>query len=85
MILAVIVTNIVHCEAIFINVNHHIFQKFLKKLNEVLGDDDFTNVMDNVRFHLSTMDFYDDYNYMFRYLPRYSPFLNPCEQVFSKI
>lgn len=85
MILAVSATNVVHCEAIFTNVNHIIFQEFLSKLEQILGDGDYTIVMDNVRFHHSNSEFYDEYDYEIHYLPRYSPFLNPCEEVFSQI
>ncbi|KII60685.1 hypothetical protein RF11_11781 [Thelohanellus kitauei] len=40
--------------------------------------------MDNVRFHHSNPEFYE-YPYEIKYLPRYSPFLNPCEEAFSLI
>lgn len=85
MILAVSAISVVHCEAIFGSVDHVVFQTFLAKLEDVLGEGDYTIVMDNVRFHHSNMEFYDDYNYEIHYLPRYSPFLNPCEEVFSEI
>jgi hypothetical protein len=41
--------------------------------------------MDNARFHHSNDEFYDNYPYEIKYLPRYLPFLNPCEEVFYKI
>ena len=85
MIVAVNALNIIHCEAIMENVNHPIFQNFLQKLEVILGDEDFVIVMDNVRFHHTNQDFYDSYPYEIHYLPRYSPFLNPCEEVFSQI
>lgn len=85
MILAVSAISIVHCEAITGGVNCAIFQDFMKKIKEVLGDGDYIMVMDNVRFHHSNMEFYDDYPHELKYLPRYSPFLNPCEEVFSQI
>lgn len=85
MILAINSINVILCEAIECNVDGDIFQQFLKKIYEILGDDNFIIVMDNVRFHHSNPEFYDEYDYEIRYLPRYSPFLNPCEEVFSKI
>ncbi|KII66349.1 hypothetical protein RF11_14241 [Thelohanellus kitauei] len=87
MILALNSVNIIHCEAIVRRgVNSSIFNEFLKKIRETLGTEQiYTIVMDNVRFHHSNPEFYDDYPYEIKYLPRYSPFLNPCEEAFSLI
>ena len=85
MILAVNALNVISCEAILGSVNHVIFQEFLNKLKNILGEGNFIIVMDNVRFHHTNAEFYDNYPYEVHYLPRYSPFLNPCEEVFSQI
>lgn len=85
MILAVSALSVVYCEAVTVGVNCDIFQEFLNKVRDVLGGEDYIIVMDNVRFHHSNMEFYDEYPYEIKYLPRYSPFLNPCEEVFSQI
>ncbi|KII61706.1 hypothetical protein RF11_09366 [Thelohanellus kitauei] len=77
--------NIIHCEAIFTAVNSLIYQEFLKKILEVLGNGDYTVVMDNAPIHHGNKTFYDTYHYRVRYLPPYSPFLNPCEEVFSQM
>ena len=62
MILAVSAISVVRCEAVFENVNHLTFQAFLKKLEDVLRDErDSINVMDNIRFHHSNHQFYDNY------------------------
>ncbi|KII69198.1 hypothetical protein RF11_08896 [Thelohanellus kitauei] len=78
---------IVYCEAIVgRGVNSSIFNKFLTKIRETLGTEQiYTTVIDNVRFHHSNPEFYDDYPYEIKYLPRYSPFLNPCEEAFNLI
>ncbi|KII64613.1 Transposon Tf2-6 polyprotein [Thelohanellus kitauei] len=87
MILALNSVNIVHCEAIVgRGVNSTILNEFLTKIRETLGTEQiYTIVMDNVRFHHSNPEFYDEYPYEIKYLPRYSPFLNPCEEAFSLI
>ncbi|KII73426.1 hypothetical protein RF11_05262 [Thelohanellus kitauei] len=38
--------------------------------------------MDNVNFHHS-QEILSDEDFSFRFLPAYSPFLNPCEEIFS--
>lgn len=87
MILAVNSLNIVSSEAIIhTGVNGQIFKGFLNNLVRILGRCvQYTLVMDNVRFHHVDEDFKDNYPYELVYLPRYSPFLNPCEEVFSKL
>ena len=85
MILAISAISVVSCEAVLGGVNHVIFQDFLTKLKDILGDGEYIILMDNVKFHHSNKEFYDDYPYEIHYLPRYSPFLNPCEEVFSQI
>lgn len=87
MILAINCVNIVHSEAIVgVGVNSELFCTFLNSLKNVLGtDESYTIVMDNVKFHHSNQEFFDDYPYEVKYLPRYSPFLNPCEETFSHI
>ncbi len=86
MILAVNALNVISCEAVLGSVNGNIFQAFLAALPDILDDDDeYIIVMDNVRFHHSIQEFYDTFPYQIHFLPRYSPFLNPCEEVFSQI
>jgi transposase len=87
MIIALDSNNIVLSEAIVgVGVTAVIFKEFLLQLKRVLGEDEeFTLVMDNVRFHHALSDFYDTYPYNVIFLPRYSPFLNPCEETFSAI
>lgn len=87
MILAVNCINIIKADAVVgSGVNAETFQSFLLNLVEILGtDEEFIIVMDNVRFHHSNPTFYENYPYQIKYLPRYSPFLNPCEETFSKI
>lgn len=86
MIVAVSCTSVVNCVAISSNVNTAIFQEFLQSLIPILGQDtEYTIIMDNVKFHHANQPFYDEYPYEVRYMPRYSPFLNPCEEVFSQI
>ena len=87
MILAVNYINLIHSEAIVgSGVNTEIFQGFLTSVKDILGtEEEFIIVMDNVRFHHANMKFFDTYPYSIHYLPRYSPFLNPCEEAFSLI
>lgn len=87
MILAINCINIVSSSAIIhTGVNSLIFKEFLNNLVSILGtESEFTIVMDNVRFHHVDEEFKDSYPYEIKYLPRYSPFLNPCEETFSKL
>lgn len=86
MMLAISCQNIIHCEAISSSVDGTIFRSFLTSLRTILGDEeDFCLVMDNVNFHHSHPEYYDEYPYEIKHLPRYSPFLNPIEEVFSQI
>ncbi|KII66611.1 hypothetical protein RF11_13772 [Thelohanellus kitauei] len=85
MIIATSSINIVHCEAIYTTVTGLVYQEFLRKVHEVLGDGDYTIVMGNVPIHHSNQDFYDSLEYRVKYLPPYSPFINPCEEVFSQL
>lgn len=85
MILAVSGFGVVHCEAIFSNVNTEIFQQFLLNVQSAVGNNDFTITMDNCSIHHSNNEFYDNFEPEIHYLPPYSPFLNPCEEVFSLI
>ncbi|KII69905.1 hypothetical protein RF11_15685 [Thelohanellus kitauei] len=87
MILSINCRNIISSEAIIsTGDNSVIFKEFLNRLATILGHEGhYTIVMDNVRFHHSDPDFYDSYPYQIKWLPRYSPFLNPCEECFSQI
>ncbi|KII66708.1 hypothetical protein RF11_03529 [Thelohanellus kitauei] len=61
------------------------FSRFLRRLVAVLGEGDFTIVMDNVRFHQTAVKNIDHFLYDVKFLPRYSPFFNPCEEAFSGV
>lgn len=83
MILAISGANLIHCEAITTGVNGNIFTQFMTELIRIIGtEESFIFVMDNVRFHHSS-DLPTANNISYKYLPPYSPFLNPCEEVFS--
>ncbi|KII66550.1 hypothetical protein RF11_16009 [Thelohanellus kitauei] len=41
--------------------------------------------MDNVTFHHTAVNSMDHFPYDVTFLPRYSPFLNPCEEAFSML
>ena len=74
--------NIVHCEAIMTSVNGEIFKQFLNQVIRILGrEEDYVFVVDNVNFHHRS-DLFEADNFSIRYLPAYSSFLNPCEEVF---
>ena len=65
------------------------FRLFLKNFMDNLKNDAMDNcyfIMDNVRFHKMKIvqDLILDYGHNILYLPPYSPFLNPIENVFSK-
>ncbi|KII66249.1 hypothetical protein RF11_02448 [Thelohanellus kitauei] len=45
----------------------------------------YTVVMDNAPIHQAGKEFYDSYPYDIKYLPAYSPFLDPYEDVFFKV
>lgn len=86
MILAVSSSNLIHCEAIFSSVNADIFTSFMQQVIRIIGRDEaFTFVMDNVNFHHTTANMIEDTVHEIKFLPKYSPFLNPCEEVFSMI
>ena len=87
MILAINANNVVLSEAIVgTGVNGQVFKEFLINLINILGtDEEYTLLMDNVRFHHVNKEFAEAYPYNLVYLPPYSPFLNPCEETFSKI
>ena len=87
MILAINANNVVLSEAIVgTGVNGQVFEEFLINLINILGtDEEYTLLMDNVRFHHVNKEFAEAYPYNLVYLPPYSPFLNPCEETFSKI
>lgn len=83
MILAISGANLIHCEAITTGVNSDIFSQFMAQLIRIVGtEENFIFVMDNVRFHHSNI-LPTATNITYKYLPPYSPFLNPCEEVFS--
>ncbi|KII60246.1 hypothetical protein RF11_05677 [Thelohanellus kitauei] len=87
MILALNSINIIYYEAIVgLGVNSSIFNEFLTEIRKTLGTEQiYIIVMDNARFHHSNPQFYDDYPYEIKYLPIYSLFLNPGEEVFNLI
>ncbi|KII63490.1 hypothetical protein RF11_01443 [Thelohanellus kitauei] len=84
MLLAINGTEIIHSEAVFTYVNRDILKEFLTEVKNILDrTEQYVLVMDNVRFHHS-VDIESD-NISIRYLPPYSPLLNPCEEVFCYI
>ncbi|KII70229.1 hypothetical protein RF11_11836 [Thelohanellus kitauei] len=57
MLLAINYYNIIQCDAVFgCGVNAETFSCFLRRLVAVLGEGDFTIVMENVRFHHITVN-----------------------------
>ncbi|KII62329.1 hypothetical protein RF11_15319 [Thelohanellus kitauei] len=75
MILAMNSLNIVHCEAITSSLNGDVII--------TLGNTEkFTFVMDNLNFH-NMANFIEGTIHDVRFLAYYSPFVNPCEEVFS--
>jgi len=69
--------------------NGEIFIEFLKELKDKIHEKRLKNIvliMDNVRFHHmnEVKALLDSFNYRILYLPPYSPFLNPIENMFSK-
>ncbi|KII61446.1 hypothetical protein RF11_12861 [Thelohanellus kitauei] len=86
MLLAINFYNIIQCDAVVgCGVNAETFSSFLRRLVAVFGEGDFTIVMDNVRFHHTTVNNMDHFPYDVKFIPRYSPFLNPCEEAFSML
>ncbi|KII62698.1 hypothetical protein RF11_12415 [Thelohanellus kitauei] len=78
--------NIIKCdEFVGCCVNAETFSSFLRRLVAVFGEGDFTLVMDNARFHHTAVNNIDHFPYEFKFQPRYSPFLNPCEEAFSML
>ncbi|KII64249.1 hypothetical protein RF11_02606 [Thelohanellus kitauei] len=85
MIVAVNGLNIVHCEAICSSVNGEIFEQFMNEVKRIIGnEEEFTFILDNVNFHHSK-DYTEGTNHKIHFLPPYSAFLNPCEEVFSQL
>ncbi|KII66774.1 hypothetical protein RF11_15240 [Thelohanellus kitauei] len=85
MILAMNSLNIVHCEAITSPVNGDVFKEFMNQVITTLGNTEkFTFVMDNVNFH-HMENLIEGTIHDIRFLPPYSPFLNPSEEVFSQL
>ncbi|KII63134.1 hypothetical protein RF11_09535 [Thelohanellus kitauei] len=76
--------NIIQCDAVVgCGVNAETFYSLLRRLVGVLGERDFTIGVDNVRFHHTAVNNMDHFPYDFKFLPRYSPFLNSYEEAFS--
>ena len=61
--------------------------EFLDKLNIIVDETPHTIIVDNVRFHKTTDAelWFDRSPHTVRYLPPYSPFFNPVEEVVSKM
>ena len=87
LILAINRLNIIHPDAIIgVGVNNDTFRQFILTLKNVIGDEEeFVLVMNNVLFHHSTVNNFYDCSFNFKLLSRYSPLLNPCEIVLTKI
>ncbi|KII75150.1 hypothetical protein RF11_10443 [Thelohanellus kitauei] len=81
MILAFNGTQIIHSEAIFPSVNSDIFKEFLAEVNNILDrTEQYVLVMEML--HFITTLILTTISISIRHLPPYSPFLNPCEEVF---
>ena len=65
----------------FTSVTKEIFSGFIASVDAILGDDRPTVILDNAPIHNGIMEVYP--NIDFKYLPAYSPFLNPIENCFS--
>jgi hypothetical protein len=87
MILALNARNVVLSEAVVaFGLNTEIFKRFLFSFLRIFRTgEDFTIVIDNVHFHHLNEEIYDKYLYTTQNFQRYSPFLIPYEEVFSKI
>ncbi|KII64501.1 hypothetical protein RF11_09130 [Thelohanellus kitauei] len=85
MILAITSVNIVYSEAKYSTVTGLVYHEFLKKIYEVLGERDYTIVMDIAPIHPSNPEFYHTYEYQVIFLPSYCPFTNPCEDMFFQL
>lgn len=69
--------------------NTNLFLDFLEQLKESLANANITQpliIMDNIAFHKAGLvkDFAEQNNMRLEYLPPYSPFLNPIENMFAK-
>ena len=72
--------------AVYGSVNAQVFSEFLSECCSILGtEENYIFIMDNVSFHHSVSLPENTNNFSIRYLPAYSPMLNPCEEVFSYI
>ncbi|KII60279.1 hypothetical protein RF11_15376 [Thelohanellus kitauei] len=87
MFLALNCNNIINAEALLTpSVNSQIFKEFMTKLLTLLERErEYIVVMGNVSFCQSDDEFYESYPYKIMWLPRYSPFLDPCEECFSEL
>ena len=65
----------------FGTVNVEIFQNFMVSLEEILGGAQALVIMDNAPVHRGVCEAFPDLN--IKFLPPYSPFLNPIENCFS--
>jgi len=68
----------------FPQVNTKTMNKFLKKMGEEYKDKQIVLIMDNASFHKSKSLKIPE-NIAIKYLPPYSPQLNPVERVFQEI
>lgn len=69
--------------------NQHLFLNYLDKLKQDFATHNISEpiiIMDNVAFHKTGIikTFAEENNIRLEYLPPYSPFLNPIENMFSK-
>ena len=72
---------ILYHEVHFTTVNKQAFNHFLASLEAILGDEETVIIMDNAPVHNGMQEIYP--NLHLKYLPPYSPFLNPIENCFS--
>ena len=72
---------LMYYEIIHASVNIEIFHDFMTSLSVILGDERAVLLMDNAPCHRNVVLNSD--NLQVKYLPPYSPFLNPIENCFS--
>ncbi|KII73817.1 hypothetical protein RF11_08187 [Thelohanellus kitauei] len=74
------IAGIINSESLMTGVDGTIFQSFIEECTRILGEDEnYILVMDHIRFH-HTINLEGNENMSVRYLPAYSPFLNPWEE-----
>ncbi|KII65454.1 hypothetical protein RF11_06352 [Thelohanellus kitauei] len=63
-----------------------ILKEFMNSLANILeGENKYMLVMDNLLADNLSQEFRDTFPFKIVYLPKFSPFLNPCQEVYSKL